>query len=392
MTAMVAESTQAVRGALPSAIDLPRHLGTVAGHEPGPTLVLTGGLHGNEPAGALAIQNVMRELEARVASLKGRVVGLAGNRTALRRGARFVDRDLNRQWYPAHLARLAEAELTALTNEDREQRELFDALTALERQGPLTLLDLHTTSGKSSPFVCFGDTLKNRELALALPMTAILGLEEVIDGAMLGYYADRGHTAISIEAGQHDDPETVDRHEAAVWLALVAMGSIDAHDAPSLERRQALLERSSDGRPRVVEIRHRHVVRPGDGFAMLPGFASFQPLDAGTLVAHDRGGPIVAPTGGLMLMPRYQGQGEDGYFIAREVAPFWLGVSEALQRLRADALVSRLPGVERVNGSATELRVDPKVARTYLVELMHLVGYRRSRDTDARLAFSRRAR
>jgi succinylglutamate desuccinylase len=240
--------------------------------------------------------------------------------------------------------------------------------------------------------VCFGDTLKNRELALALPITAILGLEEVIDGAMLGYYADRGHTAISIEAGQHDDPETVARHEAAVWLALVAMGAIDAHDAPSLERRQALLERTADGKPRVVEIRHRHVVRPGDGFAMLPGFASFQPIAAGAVVAHDRSGPIAAPTSGLMLMPRYQGQGEDGYFIAREVAPFWLGVSEALQRLRADAIVSRLPGVERVNGSATELRVDPHVARSYVIELMHLVGYRRGRDTDTRFAFSRRAR
>jgi succinylglutamate desuccinylase len=259
---------------------------------------------------------------------------------------------------------------------------LYDRLAELERDGPLVIIDLHTTSGPSDPFVCFGDTLENRRLGLSLPITAILGLEEVIDGAMLGYYTDRGHTAISIETGQHRDPESVIRHEAAIWLCLSAVGAIARSDDPDYEGRRSLLAASSRGRPRVVDVRYRHVVRPEDEFVMDPGYRSFDPVASGRIVARDRRGPVRAPISGLMLMPRYQGQGEDGFFLVRRVAPFWLTVSSALRQIHAENVVSRLPGVTREDHRLESLIVDTSVARYLPVELMHLCGYRRTRRSE----------
>jgi succinylglutamate desuccinylase len=55
---------------------------------------------------------------------------------------------------------------------------------------------------------------------------------------------------------------------------------------------------------------------------MLPGFKSFERVVQGQLLAL--GGAhgqreIRSPLGGILIMPRYQGQGQDGFFLARPV-------------------------------------------------------------------------
>jgi len=41
---------------------------------------------------------------------------------------------------------------------------------------------------------------------------------------------------------------------------------------------------------------------------------------AGTLLARDKAGEIRAREDGIVVMPLYQGQGEDGFFLGRAVA------------------------------------------------------------------------
>jgi predicted deacylase len=298
---------------------LPRCLGTVIGSEEGPTLVITGGLHGNEPAGVLAAQRILEELRERREVLRGEVVAFSGNRPALERGLRFLSRDLNRGWDSPELERLGDRPEAALFAEDREQHELHQAILAVERHASrLVFLDLHTTSGPTAPFVCFSDTPDNRRLACALPVNVVLGLERSVHASMLSWASLRGHLGLSFEAGQHRDPSACVRHVGAVWMLLLAIGAIDAADVPN--EREHLAELSLPaGRSRVVEIRHRHVVGTEDDFEMLDGFEGFDPIEAGQIVARDRRGPIRSPESGVMLMPRYQGQGEDGFFVAREV-------------------------------------------------------------------------
>jgi succinylglutamate desuccinylase len=282
--------------------------------------VITAGLHGNEPAGVIAARAVLDDLASLRAVLCGQVVAFAGNRPALARRVRYVVRDLNRRWRQPELDRLRASPLHDLRAEDREQCELHEAFLLLEREAAsLTFLDLHTTSGPTQPFVCFADTSDNRSLACALPVAVVLGLERTIGGTMLSWCSERGHAAISFEAGQHDEPAARVRHVAAIWTLLVALGAIDAADVPSFEAHEAVLTQATHGRSRVVEVLLRHVVREGDDFQMLAGFKSFDPVGAGQIVAYDRSGPVRAPQAGLMLMPRYQGVGEDGFFVAREI-------------------------------------------------------------------------
>lgn len=153
-----------------------RVLGDLRGTTPGPSLVFIAGLYGNEPGGALAAEQVAATLRERGTPLRGRVVFLAGNVQALASGLRFVRRDLNRGWTEPELSRVRALPEHALGDEDQEQRDLAECLYAIERErrGRLIVIDLHTTSAESAPFISFGDTLLNRRLALALPVTAIL--------------------------------------------------------------------------------------------------------------------------------------------------------------------------------------------------------------------------
>lgn len=368
----------------------PRELGRYGTGVPGPTVVLFGGLHGNEPAGARAIGVVLAQLRERRLPLRGELVGLCGNRRALAAGRRYLDRDLNRGWLPEQIARLWRADRTAA--EDLEQRELLLTLTPLlaAAREPIVFLDLHSTSGDGPPFTCMADVLRNRPVAFALPVPLILGIEEILEGSLMGYLCDLGHVAVAVEGGQSEAARTQRHHEAAIWLTLVSSGALAPGEVPGLEQQRRLLAEAARDLPAVIEVRHRHLVREDDGFAMEPGWASFLPVRAGQAVARDRSGAVRAPETGLMLMPRYQGQGEDGYFLAREVSPFWLRVSAGLRALRVDLLAPLLPGVRRDPAEPDRLLANPRVARFQRVNVFHLLGYRHVRSQPGGVAFARR--
>ncbi len=370
---------------------VPRVLGR-AGRKGGPVLVVFGGIHGNEPAGIRAIRRVWPEIERRADRLRGEVVALAGNRAALREGVRFVARDLNRRWTFEGIERVRSADPAGLADEDLEQRAILERLEPVlaHAHEPVTVLDLHSMSGTGAPFCCMSDTLRNLRVGLGLPVPLILGLEEVIDGTMLGYLSDVGHRGIAFEGGRHDDPATVDHHEAAIWLVAARTGLLPAEQVPRLAEHRARLRAACRDLPRVVEVRYRHVVREGDDFEMVPGFRNFDPVRKGQRLATDRRGAVRAPRSGRLLLPRYQGQGEDGFFIGRVVPRPVLRLSRAIRRLGLDDEVARLPFVTRDP-------VDPDrlvVPRSYLVgpivDILHLCGYRRRVDAGDRVVFVRR--
>jgi hypothetical protein len=368
-----------------------RSLGRYETGLPGPTVVVTAGLHGNEPAGLVAFRRVLARLESERLPLRGSLRGVAGNTRALTLGQRFVSRDLNRRWSPEELGATLAGGPT-LANEDLEQRELLEILAPLlgAATAPIVFLDLHSTSGGGAPFAVMADVLRNRPVAFALPIPLVLGLEEFVDGSMLGYLCDLGHVGVAVEGGQHDEPSTVVHHEAAIWLTLGAVGALAGSQLPDESRWRELLGEAARGLPRVVEIRHRHRVAPDDDYRMQPGFRNFSPVAAGQVVATDRIGPVRAPEDGVVMLPRYQSQGEDGYFLARSVSPFWLGVSRAIRLARLDRLAPYLPGVRRDRARRDHFVVDPRVARFFVTDLFHLLGYRRIRVEGGRFFFSRR--
>ena len=363
------------------------------GGEGGPTLVVVGGLHGNEPAGLVAARQVVADLEKAETGFRGEIVVLAGNLRALERSVRYQHRDLNRVWTPERIRELRETGAIAGGNpEDLEQRELLEAIDAILAgiQGEAYFLDLHTSSAEGCPFLTVGDTLRNRRFAMKFPLPLILGLEEQLEGSLLEYLNNRGMVTLGVEAGQHDAPTSVDHFMAAVWLGMVSAGMLQAQELPALDRYRKLLAAAASGMPRVVEVRYRFAITPADDFRMQPGYANFHHVRKGELLARDRAGDIRAILAGMVLLPLYQGQGDDGFFLATEFRPFWLKVSGALRRLRTASLLPLFPGVRRHPDREGVLIVDTRVARWFPLQIFRLVGYRKLRRRGKLLLVSRR--
>jgi succinylglutamate desuccinylase len=180
-------------------------------------------------------------------------------------------------------------------------------------------LDLHSTSAPGVPFAMIPDEPGSRDLALALPLPVILGLLELVDSTLLVYMRRLGHVTLGIEAGQNDDERSVDHHEAALWLALVQTGILAASQVADLPRHRALLEAARGDLPHLMAVEHRHAIRELDAFRMVPGYTNVQRVRAGDILAHDRQGPVRAARDGILMLPLYQAQGDDGFFFGREV-------------------------------------------------------------------------
>ncbi len=370
-----------------------RVLGRVVGRREGPTLVCVAGLHGNEPAGVLALRRLLPRLDRRVGEVRGEILALAGNRSALARGVRFIDADLNRLWRegrtPGGPKREEPGPEIAEATEFGELQEEIDAAMGRAR-GSVYVLDLHTTSSAGGAFTTVSDTLANLAFASSIPAPLVLGIQERVKGTLLGFLTDRGLVGAGFESGQHEDSRAVDCAEAAVWIALVASGVLDEGQVPEVQESRCLLALHSRGLPRVVEMRYRHGLRPGDGFRMRPGYRNFQAVGRGEVLASDRTGEIRSPEAAMLLMPLYQDQGEDGFFIVREVSRFWLSLSLLLRRWRLDRCVQFLPGVSRDPARPDVLLVDRRVARWLALQVFHLLGFRRLSEDGRGLAVARR--
>ena len=228
-----------------------------------------------------------------------------------------------------------------------------------------------------------GDSLPNRRFAFDLQAPVILGLEEQLEGTLLNYLSEQGHVVIGFEGGQHASPSAVENHIAAIWSVLTTAGCLRSQDAP---------EKTPPEQPGfpILEIRYHHLLQAGDDFVMEPGFTNFQPVRRGQLLARDRHGQIRAQESGQILMPLYQGQGADGFFLVRTVQRFWLRLAVWLRRLRLERLLPLLPGVRRHPDQAATLIVEPRIARWFVMEIFHLLGFRKKRHRAGKLLVSRR--
>ncbi|MEM7417184.1 MAG: succinylglutamate desuccinylase/aspartoacylase family protein [Gemmatimonadota bacterium] len=369
-----------------------RLLGEVVGDPAGPTLLCVAGIHGNEPAGVHGVLRVLSRLEGREGELRGRFVALAGNVSALREGRRFVDRDLNRAWTAARLADLRAGGSHTPTVEDREQMELLAEIERVIRSasGPMYALDLHTTSGPGGIFSAFTDSLPHRAFADDFPIPMIFGLEELVDGTLLNLLSEHGVVALTVETGQHEEPKAIDRAEAAIWLALGSAGVVAPTAMPAPAELRSILGADSASLPRALEMRYKRDVEDGDGFVMRPGYRNFDSVREGDTVAEDADGQVVLAESGRLLMPLYQEQGEDGFFLVREFSTFWMSVSLGMRRVGLSRLATWLPGVRRVPGTTDEVIIDRRVARFFARQLFHLLGFRQLEDRGRHLVMRRR--
>jgi hypothetical protein len=316
----------------------PRVVARLRSEVAGPTLIVVAGMHGNEPAGLIASGRAVEAVTRAGGLARGELVVLAGNRRALARGVRFVQRDLNRQWSEERVAELREAgsnPAVVLGPEDREQLELAEALEEVlaAARGRVYVVDLHTTSAEGIPFALIGDHLRHRSFALGLPLPLLLGLTGTLGGTLTDWLSLRRCVAVAVEGGAHGSERSAVHHEAVFLLACLGAGLVEAASLAGLQSLRAQLASAWRDLPRAIRVHHRHAITAADRFVMEPGFANVQRVAAGTLLARDARGEIRAPRAEVLVMPLYQKLGDEGFFFGREIPGFLFGLGAWVGRL-----------------------------------------------------------
>ena len=310
-----------------------RVIGRFEGKENGPLLIVFGAMHGNEPSGVKALELMFKMLEVEPItnpdfSFKGRLVGLIGNVQAYTAGKRFLKKDLNRQFTKDNLARVRSVSPDRLKDEDLELRQLIDQVDEeikdYKDATRLVFLDLHTTTAFGGIFTIAAEDEESERIGIELHAPLVKGLLKGISGTTLHYFTAKNFkqnvSAVTFESGQHNEELSINRAIAAITNCLRTIESIKAEDVEN--RHDTLLIEFSKNLPKVAELITIHPIKDGDDFMMMPGYKNFQSIEKGELLAKDKNGEIRALESGLILMPLYQKQGDDGFFLIKTIEAF----------------------------------------------------------------------
>ncbi|MDO5057208.1 MAG: succinylglutamate desuccinylase/aspartoacylase family protein [Lautropia sp.] len=279
--------------------------------QPGPRLLVMGGVHGNETAGPVAIRQILAEFEAGTRHLQRGVLTFipVANPVAWAGQRREGDRNLNRDFRPV---------MSPENAEDRVASRLAPLLTQHD-----ILVDLHTFSAPGEAFVFFGPDNNRDELEPFARATEeerlaqAIGPRRLVHG-WLGAYAKgvrrrqqgsiaygvgtteymraHGGYAVTVECGQHLDPGAPAVARAAIdnTLRLLDIGGLPAGEAapPAQDAAHELIE--------LHDVFDRHSTE--DRFAR--DWRSFDRVAAGEAIAHRADGQVLsAPEDGYVVFP-----------------------------------------------------------------------------------------
>lgn len=368
--------TKVYSKALDKTIEVNRVIGKVLGKEPGPVVIFTAGIHGNEPAGVFAIRRVLEYFTERKMNLGGSFYGICGNLWALEQGKRYKSKDLNRIWTPEYTKLLEQGELNPDCQDVKEQIELYELIHHILNieKGPFYFIDLHTTSGETAPFAILNDSLLNRKFTLQYPLPLVLGIEEYLIGPFLSYINEFGYVAFGYESGKHDSKKAIDFHESFIYLTLFFTEVWK--DQEVFEKHFKTLANTGNRLDRFYEIFYEHKIDREDDFKMKNGFKNFQEIRKNELLASQNNKDIKAMGRGRIFMPLYQNVGDDGFFLIRQIPAYFLGISKVLRKIRFDNILPLLPGVTWQSSKKDTLYVNKRIARFFARQFFHLLGYR----------------
>ncbi|MFN3860210.1 MAG: succinylglutamate desuccinylase/aspartoacylase family protein [Roseateles sp.] len=307
-----------------------------AGLQPGPRLIVTGAVHGNEVHGTQAMAEIIRQLDAgELALLRGTLTLVPiVNPLAHRLNRREGERNLNRNLRPPVIAH---------DFEDRIARQLCPLLA--QHDG---LLDLHSFQGQGPAFAMIGPRNNSGELepfsqeATESGVAAALGVGRIVEGWLstyaLGlqrrqqrehdgsrraalisdphygvgtteYMRSTGGWAITLECGQHLDPQGPEVARLAILRTLVFLGMLDA----------GAVEPHRPAQPPELLQLYDVIDREDMGDAFAREWASFDVVQKGQRIGTRASGePVLAPSDGRIVFPNVKAQpGTEWFYLAR---------------------------------------------------------------------------
>ncbi len=199
----------------------------------GPHVLLLSLMHGNEFAGAIVLDAMLREgflpTRGRLTMGFANLDAFAAFDAAQPTHSRFLEEDLNRVWDPAVLAQ------DGGSAERRRARQMLPAILAAD-----VVLDLHSMLWPSEPLLLAGVSARGRALArriggpgLIVADTGHIGGKRLIDHPRFNGPGEA--TALLVEAGQHWRAGTVAMMQRCVagLLAALKMGPPGIEEPPA---------------------------------------------------------------------------------------------------------------------------------------------------------------
>ena len=312
---------------------------TIHGLAPGPSLLVLGAVHGNEICGTQAIMQLLADIDAGSLTIERGSVTFVPitNPLAFQLKRRFGDRNLNRNMAPSAIPQ---------DFEDRIANVLCRLLDAHD-----VLLDLHSFHTGGAPFVMIGPPNNNgtlepfalaaEEMQLALHTGAPRIVEGWLDTYARGvqrraasaeaglesgsarsrtlvtnpnygvgtteYMRSRGGYAVTLECGQHDDPNGIKVARQAILQTLGLLGITAAKPTPVTGQPEIL---------RLIDVTDK--AHAGDTFTKQ--WRSFDAVKAGDVIGirHD-GAEVKAQDDGFVVFPNPSGEvGQEWFYFARK--------------------------------------------------------------------------
>ncbi|MGB1217390.1 MAG: hypothetical protein ACPG5P_05915, partial [Saprospiraceae bacterium] len=128
--------------------------------------------------------------------------------------------------------------------------------------------------------------------------------------------------AVTFESGQHDEELSIKRATAAITNCLRSINCVNANEVEN--KHDSILIEYSRGLPKIADLVYCHGITDEDEFRMKEGYKNFQTVKKDEILAYDKNGEIRSRCDGSILMPLYQKQGEDGFFIIKTIEHFGL--------------------------------------------------------------------
>ena len=304
--------------------------------QPGPKLIVLGAVHGTEFCGTRGIERVLRELDSGALKIvRGTVTFVpVTNPLAYQKGERNGERNLNRNLRPSD---------TPQDFEDRIANQLCPMLAQHD-----VLLDLHSFQAPAQPFAMLGPQNNAGTLepftraAEEEALVRCLGPKRIVEGWLSAfamgvqerlartqpneraqllstdplygvgtteYMRTQGGYSITLECGQHNDPQAPEVAYRAIRNTLAHLGLVDG-PAPALNTDVELLRLTQ-----VVDRLHAN-----DAFSR--EWSSFDAVAAGSCIAvrHD-GTPVVAQEDGYIVFPNPRAPaGNEWFYLAQRSA------------------------------------------------------------------------
>lgn len=271
---------------------------TVHSRVRGPDFLITGGIHGDEPAGVHAVLNLLGKFAAGEFRLNSGTLTVAlGNEEALKADTRYVKHNLNRL-FRDDLPDTAEYEVQRAA----ELKKLFRSAEYF--------LDLHSLTAESPPFIMCERHLLRQCKAVGLGHV-VVGWGKLASSSTKGdtenYGLRFGAEGFTVESGSHRDPRSPHNAWVAALRFLAAHGQVKGLSLPP----------AAEEKVHFLQQVHN---KDHSSFAFTKPFKNFDRVKQGEVIGRSDIGILTAPYDCTLVLPGppHYKVGEDIVYIATD--------------------------------------------------------------------------